>query len=160
MKGFILSLWMGAIFHPITASAQTDEGLADLQARVGVETFAATCLATFPSFDGIGALFEREALEKKSSAFWSAKGDFVSASLSDDKSQCFLSIAKTSGKNVIPFLIAALDKIDPDWQIGESSGLPAARVRGQSGYFIVRIIPPGAEKRTGLLVSPMASQSP
>ena len=154
MKGFILTLWMGAVLHPISALAQTDEALSDLQAQVGVETFAATCLATFPSFDGIGALFEREALEKKSSAFWSAKGDFVSASLSDDKSQCFLSIAMTSAKNVTPFLNTALDKIDPDWQIGQSSGLPAARVRGQNGYFMVKIIPPGAEQRTGLLVSP------
>ena len=154
MKRFVLTLWIGTAFHPMAALAQSDEGLADLQAKVGVETFAATCLATFPSFDGIGTLFEGEALEQKSSAFWSAKGDFVSASLSDDKRQCFLSIAMTTTTNVIPYLMAALDKIDPKWQLGQLSGLPAARVWGQSGYFTVRIIPPGVEKRTGLLVSP------
>ena len=155
MRTFAVTFWVLLIFNPVAALAQSDEALADLQAKVGVETFAATCLATYPSFDGIGALFESEALENKSPSSWSAKGDLVSASLSDDKRQCLLSITMTSTKNVIPFLLAALDKIDPKWQIGQLRGLPAARVHGQSGYYTVLVVPPGAEKRVGLLVSPI-----
>ena len=155
MRTFAVTFWVLLIFNPVAALAQSDEGLADLQAKVGVETFAATCLATYPSFTGIEAFFESQALEKKSSDFWSAQGDFVSASLSDDRRQCFLSIALTTTTHVIPFLSAALGKIDAQWRLGQISGSPAARVRGQSGYFVVRIIPPGPEKRVGLLVSPI-----